>query len=80
MGFQKLGLDHIGLLDGTGGGSLSGVEGGRRQGKLPGTLADTFLQEFTQLEEGDHGDKTSHAASEVIAVMGHVSQSNRGNI
>ena len=35
-----------------------------------------FLQEFTQLEEGDHGDKTSHAASEVIAVMGHVSQSN----
>lgn len=39
-----------------------------------------FLQEFTQLEEGDHGDKTSHAASEVIAVMGHVSQSNIGNI
>ena len=43
-------------------------------------LLRLFLQEFTQLEEGDHGDKTSHAASEVIAVMGHVSQSNRGNI
>ena len=42
VGFQKLGLDHIGLLDGTGGGSLSGVEGGRRLRKLSGTLAETF--------------------------------------
>ena len=80
MGVKKLGLDNIALLGERGRGDLSRLEGRDHQENFLVRRKNylfLFSQEFTHLEEGDHGhgmmdNKATHAVSEVITVMGHV--------